>query len=262
MAGFSMTEMMVGMGLLGGVSLVGMKLMQESATNDSYVRFKAEVSKAAAIIQTNMSDQNSCKTMLVGKTLNTAQPNLSMTNRLGTATVVMLEHNKEYDGFQIPTGGIRLETSRLDSPSSRVTDVVITFQIRGRSFAKRVAGQNEQIVKRIPIKTELQPDGVTIRSCGAVLADANIEAKKQLCDSLTAGAADWTGTECRLRKVSCPFGEVPFQLTSLGSMKCIPVDQKLDPTQLFDFAPDGCSAPGATIQLLPGADGKVKAVCN
>lgn len=257
-----MTELMLAMGLMGGVSLVGMKLAQESATNDSYVRFKAEVAKAASLIQTHMSDQNSCRTMLVGKARSTSQANLSMTNRLGNATVILLEQNKEYDGFQIPAGGIRIEPSRLDSASSRVSDVVITFQIRGRSFAQRKAGQNEQIVKRIPIKTELQADGITIRSCGVVLADANLDAKKQLCDSLTAGAAIWTGTECRLKKIACPFGQVPYQLTSLGFVKCIPVDQKLDPTQIFDFAPDACSAPGASIQLSPAADGKVKAVCN
>ncbi|MES2525826.1 MAG: hypothetical protein V4598_02015 [Bdellovibrionota bacterium] len=262
-----MTEIMVAMGLLGGVSLVGMKLMQESASNDTYLRFKGEVAKATALVQSNLSDKNGCRSMLVGKDRGTSISQLTMSNKEGSATVVLLEQGKEYDGFQIPAGGIRIETSRLDSASSRVTDVVITFQIRGRSFAKRVAGQNEQIVKRIPVKTELEvsppsafPD--RIRSCGAVLADANIEAKKQLCDSLTAGAAIWTGTECRLKKVSCPFGQVPYQLTSMGYVKCIPVDQKLDPTQLFDFAPDGCSAPGAAIQLVPGADGKIKAQCN
>lgn len=251
---------MVAMGLMGGVSLIGAQLIKDNATNESNIRFKAEVAKATAIVQSHLADQNSCKGMLVGKSVGNSYPNLTIVTRTG-ATIAILKDNSDntvYDAFTIPTGGIRLEVSNLNNSKSTVTDVVISFQIRSRSFFGRKKGNIETIVKRIPVKTEM--NGTVIKSCGPVLADSNLDAKKQLCDGLGT-AATWTGTECRLNEVSCPYGQVPYQLTSLGSMICVPVDTKLDASQLFDFSVDPCGGTGK-IRLGTGADGKIKAYCD
>jgi prepilin-type N-terminal cleavage/methylation domain-containing protein len=262
--GFSMTELMVAMGLLGGVSLVGMQLFQETASNDSYLRFKSEVAKATAIIQTHLSDQNSCKTMIVGKVRQAYGAGLgftplTMVERRG-GTIILLKEG-EYDGFTIPSGGIKLETSKMESGTNTVTDLVLTFQIRGRSFKERKAGDMDTIVKRIPVRTEM--NGSTIRSCGPVVADTNADAKKQLCDSLGIKVAKWiTSTgECQLINFKCDYGQVPSQLTSLGQFECVPVQEGLDPNTFFDFSSDTCSGPGTAVQLIDNGSGKIKAQC-
>ncbi len=272
-----MTELMVGVGLLGGVSLVTMKLMQENASNDTYIRFRAEVSKATALIQTHLADPNSCKTMLVGKTrhLSPAVPagalqyfngtgNLTMTTKSGT-TMSLLQHGQTYDGFSIPTGGIILA---VNPTYGQMTDLILVFDIKKRDIAARKDGTSQRIIKKITLKTEQSPadTGTTINGCGPIVADANNEAKQILCASLTSGAAYWdtstTPPECRLRAIRCPFGQVPFQMTSLGSIQCIPVEQKIDNSEIFEFGTQPC-APGQSVKLeSTGAPAyKIRAVC-
>ncbi len=275
-SGFSMTEIMVAMGLLGGVSLVGMKLAQESTSNESYLRFKSEVAKASAIVQTYLSDPNTCRTLLVGEarldnpTIPTATGYLNgdgrivIMNKAGTANIVLLEDDTVYDGFRIPQGGILLAKSKFETTTTtKVTDLVIVFEVKSRNIAMR-GGANaypERIIKRIPIRTEHNTDG-TIKACGNVIdVDSNLEAKKSLCDNLGAAAATWDGTECRIKEAKCPLGEVPREMTSLGHFNCVPVEDKIDPSIIFDTAPATCTG-SKDIQLVTGADGKIKITCG
>ncbi len=270
--GFSLTEIMVAMGLMGGVSLVTMRLMENSASNETYIRFRGEVSKAVALISTHLNDPNSCKSILVGKTMigtpvatPVAAGNyyngdgvLRMTNRLGTATVSLLQHNQDYDGFRIPLGGISLQRNQSDTATQKLVDLILVFDVKKRDFGSRKAGANERITKKITMKVEAT--GSTITSCGPIIAEASTTAKQVLCTSLTSGAAFWDGTECRLKSIRCPYGEVPFQMTSIGSVKCVPVEQKIDTNQVFDFTQSNC-LPGQQVRLNTGTDGKIKAEC-
>lgn len=265
-----MTEILVAMGLMGGVSIVSMKLMQETSSNESYVRFKSEVSKAVSIVSTHLNDPNSCKTMIVGRprhlnaTVPTTNPaqyingtgQLTMVNKLGTASVVLLQHGQSYDGFEIPLGGIVLTTS--GTISSPLTELVIVFDIKKRDISQRKGADKDRIVKKIALRTEVDGAG-NIRGCGPIISDANLAAKRILCDSLKT-AAFWDGAECKLNAVRCPFGEVPYQMTSLGSIICVPVTDKVDPGEVFDFATDAC-LPGQSVRLTTGADGKIRADC-
>ncbi len=270
--GFSLTETLVAAGLLGGVSLVTMRLMENSAQNESYVRFRSEVSKAVAIITTHLNDPNSCKSILVGKTfLGTpvATPVsagnyyngdgvIRMTNRLGTATITLLQHNASYDGFRIPLGGISLQRNLADSATQKLVDLILVFDVKKLDVTSRKVGSNQRITKKITMKVEAS--GTTITSCGPIIAEANATAKQVLCTSLSSGAAYWDGTECRLKAIRCPYGQVPFQMTSLGSVSCVPVEQKIDPSQVFDYTIDTC-LPGQSVRLTTGAGGKIKAEC-
>jgi hypothetical protein len=268
--GFSLTEITVAIGLLGGVSLVTMKLMKDTTNNDAYLRYRAAVAQTVSLLETYTSDPQMCKTMLVGKTRtnvlddSTSPPlfggtgEITVTTKTGV-TKRLLTSNTNYPDFRIASPGIFLLKSVYDSASNPVSAIYIKFQIRDRSKLLFGTSGAKTLVKIIHVRTQLQADGVTIKSCGPLVSEGNLSAKRILCLSLK-GAATWDGTECRLNEMKCPSGQVPFQMTSLGSVSCIPVENKVDPSQVFDFSPDTCT-PGQSVRLTTGADGKIRADC-
>lgn len=263
-SGFSMTELMVGVGLLGGVSLVTMKLMQNQAQNESNLKYSAAVNRAALLVQTMMNNNQRCNEMMVGRTRNTGSAFSLQVAMTGGGTQVMLAPDTEYsEGFYIPADGIQLVTSSM---GTGVTDLVLTFKTRSLAMAKRqtvikTSTNASTITKRIPFVTELTGD--VIKSCGPVLSDSDVTAKKMMCDSLGAGAATWDNTTktCLLREMKCPAGMVPYQITSLGGMKCQNVTDPSVRDQFFDYSASTCS-PGQGVTLGAGADGKIKATCT
>lgn len=205
--GVSLTELMVGLGLLGGISLISMKAMQEQAGNESYLKWTAAVNRAAMEIQNTMNTAARCNEIFVGETReSTSWPNISSTARFcgkpdtssactyalriktGTGTYQeLLKADTEYgEGFYIPPYGIQLATS---ANGSSISELVLTFKTRNRTLRKNSASikgttatDQGTIIKRIPFVTTLS--GNMIKSCGPVVADEDLKAKEIMCRSL------------------------------------------------------------------------------
>ncbi len=255
-SGFSMTELMVGVGLLGGVSLVTMKVMQENAGNEAYLNFTAKVNSASMLIQNAMNNAGRCNEMVVGQVRGTSLPYLRI-SKGGAAYEVLLQENTEYADFFVPSSGIQLTTSTL---GSNISEIVLTFKTRRQALLKGGNASNlnkGMIVKRIPFVTELT--GTMIKSCGPVVSDADAAAKEVMCRSLGA-AATWSGGVCTLVEMKCPAGQVPSQMTSMGKVICVSVLNPNFRDTLFDYGPTTCAA-GQTVTLVAGAGGKIKAGC-
>lgn len=282
--GLSMTELMVGVGLMGGISVVTMKLMEETAQNKSHMSYTAAVNRAAMIVQNAINNESRCKEMLVGETRDAnIYPNIPGTVRIcggqggacsnslrirkGAGYEVLLQTNREYaEGFYIPPYGIQLASSPL---GAGVSELVITFRTRSRDAssnsptvqATAAAGKAGVIVKRIPFLSEFS--GGTLRSCGQVVADTDLNARRIMCQSM-GGAATWNaGTStCVLNDMRCPNpDEVPITMTSLGGLVCGPVTQTDFQDQIFNFSSSTC-APGQSVSLGTSVDGKIKAICT
>ena len=280
-SGMSMTELMVGAGLLGGISLVMMRVTQQNSANEAYMRFSASVNKAALQVQNNINNKSRCSEMLVGEVRDTTPyPGNSPTGRVcggqggacsyslrttkGTGYEVLLAADTEYaEGFYIPPYGIQLAQSSM---GAAVSELIITFKMRNRVLSKNAANIKDTaaanqgtIVKRIPFVSELA--GATLKSCGPVVSDSDLAAKEVLCRSLGA-AGTWTGSNCILREVKCPAGQVPSQMTSLGTFICISVLNNEMRDALFDYSDSTCPPGQNAISLAAGAGGKIRVVCT
>jgi hypothetical protein len=49
-------------------------------------------------------------------------------------------------------------------------------------------------------------------------------------------------------------------MTSIGKVECVPVTDKIDPSQVFDFTSSPCTGT-QSVRLTTGAGGKIKAEC-
>ncbi len=276
-----MTELMVGAGLLGGISLVMMRVTQQNSSNEAYMRFSANVNKAALQVQNNINNRTRCSEMLVGEVRDTTPyPGNSATGRVcggqggacsyslrttkGAGYEVLLAADTEYaEGFYIPPYGIQLAQSSM---GAAVTELIITFKMRNKVLSKNAANIKDTaaanqgtIVKRIPFVSELA--GTTLKSCGPVVSDSDLAAKEVLCRSLGA-AGTWTGSNCILREVKCPAGQVPSEMTSLGTFICISVLNNAMRDSLFDYSDSTCPPGQNAISLAAGAGGKIRVVCT
>ncbi len=258
--GFSLAEMMVAVGLLGGVSLVTMKVIQSQAQNQSNLKMTDAVNKASLIVQTMMSNNQRCNEMMVGKTRNNGTNYTLQIASTGGNQVFLAPLTTYAEGFR--TGSITLVTSSL---GTGVTDLVMEFFTRAKAVENRVndsdsAQYSYKITKRVSFVSELS--GNVIKSCGSVLSDSDLTAKKMMCDSLGAAAATWTSGTCVLRDMKCTVpGEVPFQFNSLGDFECMPITNSSIRNQIFNYDVSTCS-PGQGVTLGPDAGGKIKAICT
>lgn len=275
MAGMSLAEVMVGVGLLGGVSVVTMTVMKNQASNDSYLKYTAAVNKAAMQVQNSINNSSRCNEMLAGQVRDpNSWPNVSTAplsslriKKDATSWEVLLQENQEYaEGFFIPTGGIRLMTS---SNGASISELVITFKTRNRAQWKnnaRIQDMNASdqgtIIKRIPFVSMIEGGTNKLRSCGPVVADEDIRAKERMCIALGTAATWNAGTAtCTINSVNCPAGEVPIQMTSLGNLSCAPVSNAQMRDQLFDFRSTTCPA-GQGVTLTMSPEGKIMAGCT
>lgn len=275
---------------MAGISIVTMKVMEDNAGNDAFLKWTASVNQAALQIQNNINNSSRCTEMLVGELVDPAAwPSQSPTARIcgdqasgagtcsnalrirkGTGFEVLLQADTEYaEGFYIPPYGIQLATS---PNGSSIAELILTFKTRNRNMrqndptvkATSAAGRSGQVIKRIPFIVEKDTTTGRVKSCGQVVSDADVAAKEQLCKQLGI-AATWNSVTktCTLNssQFNCPAGEIPSQLSSLGKVVCVAANSVANLNEFFDFSAATCS-PGQSVTLGPGADGKIKAVCT
>lgn len=254
--GMTLPEVMIAAALMGGVALITAKLMGDQTNNEAYLKAKAEVLSTTTRIESFLNNPQQCTSMLRGKQVTVAGTSvgaagLFLTTPAGETINIIKE--AEYQAFKILANGIQLRSSVY---GDSLTDLVITFSMKGKSFFT-ASGQRD-IVKKIPIVTQLDA-AKTIVACGPVLGDSEAVGQKKMCDSL-AGAASWDGSKCILHEVKCPWGQVATQMTSLGGIVCTPLVNQVKLDELFDL--NGVDCIGKPYVQLISSSGKLKITCS
>ena len=262
--GFTLTEVLIGAALMGGVALVTAKLMGDQANNQVYLKTLASISNAVSIVENNIQNPATCRGMFAGMSLNVSPRTLGTPSLDASvlSTVTSAGVNKtilgerDYGDFKIDNNAILLQQSAI-APS--IADLMITFTPRSKSsfFASR-----STITKKISFVVSKSSSTGLIAACGSVLGDANVSAKKTFCASL-GGAAVWDGdpvNKCRLLSIKCPYGQVGTRLTSIGGIVCEDLASQVNLIDLFDTNSVNClNKPN--LQIVNSGN-KFKIICN
>lgn len=62
--GFTLPEIMISLGLLGGISIVTVRLIENQASNEAHLKAKAEIMKTTSLLKTILNDPEHCRNML------------------------------------------------------------------------------------------------------------------------------------------------------------------------------------------------------
>jgi prepilin-type N-terminal cleavage/methylation domain-containing protein len=271
--GFSLIELMVAIGLLGGISLVTMKLFQDQKANEVYIKSRAEIAKVVSLLEMTMSEPNNCRQIFAGKTKTSAGvpvPKLAVTFVDSTGVTnerILLETGtgstpKNYRDFYLLENDILLKDSPLGN--STVAELELRFRVKHRTLLSQGMANDHVVVKKIPFVVSLA-SGV-INECGPALGDANDLAKQQLCTDMGAlGAWDSVNKVCRLNQYTCPAGQVASGFTpdpSSGSLifNCVDSADQINLADFFDLTPHNCTA-GAPFSII-NSGGKFRIKCN
>lgn len=289
-SGFSLPEILVAVGLMGGISLVSMKLMDQQAGNEKVLKANAEVNKAVALVQAALSGDASCKSLLGGKTPGTTLSVLEINTTRSTDGAAVrdqiLKENTNYGAFFVPTGGIRFLPNGGVVAGNTKALLEITFWVRKNqvkaNMNTEIGTQNDnKIIKTLPIEFKAATTAApgypvgSVVSCGPVLSESNLLAKRKFCASLDPQESDtqttqaglgvsyWDGTNCRLNSMDCPWGKVPKNMTSLGGIQCVDLESQMDANSLNQIIdPTSCrtTTGNFSIQATPG--GRLRVICN
>lgn len=277
--GFSLTEVMVGVGLLGGVSIVTMKIMQDQAGNERMLRASTEVNKTISILQGAVSKPASCANMFKGIVPTAAGTNINSlrSDTAGTKWIEYLNDSKNYGAFFLQPGDIKLVLVQAGAAGATSKgELVLNFRVRKNgvqaNFTSETGSQNDNLVtKRLPIEFTADPVSGAVAGCGPVLSDANEMARIKFCQSMDPneditlneheiagkGVSYWNPTtkKCNLNSMDCPHGQVPQDMTSLGGVNCVPLEDTMDAAALQQmFTPGTCQSNGGnyTLQMVGG----------
>ena len=240
--GMTLTEVLIAAALMGGVALVTAKLMGEQTNTQAYLKTMASIASTMTMVENNIQNPDSCKAMFAGKPLNASGAFTLGTSAMDAAvltfvtptgvTKTILGEN-EYGDFSIGNNAITLIQSPI---GTSIADLKITFTPKNRSS---LLSSKQSITKKISFVVAKNASTGLISSCGAVIGDSNLSARKTFCLSL-GGAASWTGTKCTLLSVKCPYGQVGTKLTSLGGIICEDLASQVNLIDLFDTTPVSC----------------------
>jgi prepilin-type N-terminal cleavage/methylation domain-containing protein len=259
-SGFSLTEVMVAVGLLGGVSLMTMKLVEEQSKREAEMKAKGEITKALALIQSALSDRENCRVALGGNPVTGSLPQLRLEKTINGRTSVLnlLERGKNYQGFSVRASDPAAISLRPTSVTSVSGETQIELMLK---FAIGIEPPSKDITRTIPLLVQVV--GGNIVSCGAVMTATNLESMQKMCATLGT-MATWSVAEsrCILNKMACPWGRVPVRLNLLGAMDCVPAQQQIRVEDLFYINdPANCPGGGNNRFRLAARFGKLKLEC-
>jgi type II secretory pathway pseudopilin PulG len=261
--GFSLPEILVAVGLMGGVSLVMMKVMQGQSEQEYMIKAKAEITNTISLIQTTLSKPENCAKLIGGKTKNTALDNLILDVHDNNGVLIHQQNLLEKTRYKY----FRVESiDFLGHPTDlSLAGLAINFRIQkpGAKVGVNSPGSPDDpsVIKRIPIIVTLAADNTTVKGCGAVLQDVNVEAIKKMCLSL-GNLATWTSatSTCSVNPLfKCDYGFVPVQLNTTGDLVCQRLEDRVDKSEIFDFSGVDCTS--AASFRIETVNGRLKVVC-
>lgn len=246
------------MGLMGGISLVTMKLVDEQKSNEAFLKARTEIAKVTSVVKTTLNDPENCRSILSGRTLSATPATITSMQIPIKSTPgsfrQILQANTSYPGFR--TGTISVSRPAGSPPKTGV--VAIQFIVKSKNMKLWGAtGTTRTITEKIPLEVTVNATNV-ITDCGSIVSEANLTAKRKFCDSL-AGAAQWNATtnQCEYRDLRCPYGKVLVRLNSLGGPVCDDIKNKMDLNLMFD--PMRCTNTG--YYRIIEENGKLRVQC-
>jgi hypothetical protein len=271
--GFTLVETLIGVGLLGGMSLVTMKIVEIQKGNEAFMQSSLEVEKTVNIVRQAINKPKNCIEMLAGKRVNlsTAQFDMlkiSSPGQLPSTPVMtaLLKSNTNYGNFYLKDYPSKPAIDLVSTATSNLNtaDLVIRFRIKKLSllsWGSRENADDTVIEKKIPVVVTLTGDQV--KSCGPLLSDSNLAAKKAFCQTTMSTVADWNGSKCVLRRLACDKGFVPQDIKELGDLgtKCKPISEQVSVSKIFNTANPKCIITTAGVRIV-NVNGLLTLKCN
>lgn len=248
--GFTLTEIVIALGLMGGISLVTMKLMEDQVNNQKLLVTSAEVSKTMNLIGSALNDSKSCMNILGGKSVGNIAALQSTQNHAGTViSKYYLEASKNYADFRIPADGIKL--NKLTTAGQNNAELVFTFFINSKKGAtgNTASTKERSIIKKFPLNVKWNTAGTQIESCAPLISDVSNLAKEKFCDSLgTAATWDSATNTCKLNatNMKCQPGYYPKVMQNLGTVTC----QLILATDIFVDSTNNPCTVGTGVQIV------------
>lgn len=270
--GFTLPELMLAVAILGGLSVVTMKLVSEQEGNRAYMFAKSEIAMARSLVSLTLADKENCRSIMAGKKYPAVNPAVADRESLTSLTIPLktspgafkeiLRANTMYSGF-------RTREIYIDRPSGLAPDVVmlvVRFLIRSKNLeswgaASTVNASDRIIEEKFPINITKNASNI-ITDCGMVVSATNDTTRQQFCESL-GDAAQWNSTtkKCTFKDMTCPEGQVMVKVENLGTITCKTIDTQMNLDDLVDSTP--CTV-GSTKQfsLVSTPTGKIKVDCS
>ena len=277
--GFSLPELSIAIGLLGGISLITMNVISDQKSNESFVKARTQINNAVSLVKAAISDKENCRSMLSGKILATNNSIIDLSSlkvqvksRPGSSMEI-LKANTNYNGFK--TDAIKLYTgARSGVTTSPLTTSVTTnslveliqakididFRIKNKSMSKWTSSSRDRIItETIPLFLTVLKSNRTVTDCEGVLSDTNNTAKEKFCESL-GGAATWNSTtlKCTLISQTCATGQIMVKMGNLGNMQCQDIKNHINLADLFST--NECTSTGSF--RIIHESGKLKIDCT
>ncbi len=293
--GFSLTEILIALGLLGGISLVTMKLMGDQSSNQNYLKSKSEIDKTVSLVAAQLADRKRCDAFVFGKRLGAAVTKISSKLPNGEEKILLKSASPfsaqteegaeegggstvvssgpvEYGDFYMDYNSMYIEP---DPTISNLAHLVLRFRLKNSSFlkfqkegdARNKTSQDYDprsiVEKKIPIpivRNFIKP--VIIDSCGSQIGEAEARAREAFCTSLGEGFT-WNviTSECVAREINCPIGQVVTEVTSLGDYKCGNASDHVILSNIFDLDSEKSCPNGFSLQQNSTTK-KVQIRCN
>jgi prepilin-type N-terminal cleavage/methylation domain-containing protein len=272
--GFTLPELMMGVAILGGLSLVTMKLVSEQESNRTYMSGRSEISKAKSLLSLSLSDPENCRSILAGKKYPSENPAPAALEYLTSLTIPIKARPGEYKEILKSStnyGSFRTREIYIDRPTGLAPDViqlVVRFLIKSRkielwgsSNPNEIDPDDRVIEEKLMINITKNASNI-ITDCGSVVSATNIATKQQFCESL-GNAASWNAAtgKCTFNNMTCPYGQVIVKVSDLGNIICKDINQQIDLNDLVDTT--SCTV-GTTKQfsIVSTSSGKLKVDCT
>lgn len=245
---------MIGVALLGGVSLFTMHIMTEQKMNEVYTASKAEVQKTKSIIQQSLVKSDNCRSTFENHLLPIDTTGVDIDEIRTAPTIagiqkILLQSKTAYPGFKV--GKISLVRDDLgpiltsgpsDNPFPVNSHLRIEFLIKKRNSSSwNTSGStyfgigHQLIIEKIPmiVITASETDH-RIVGCKLSTDTAIQSAKEKFCKSLGALVFWDTSTNvCKFLNNTCPYGEVVVKLDNSGQIICDKIEKAMNLNDLF-----------------------------
>lgn len=296
--GFSLPEITIALGLLGGISLVTIKVMENQTNNEATLKAKAEIQKTTALLKSVLNDPVSCKKMLEGQPLSAAingetsavlppvlpPPAVNPTkaglyqNIKDQSYREILAVGSNYGRFRIAPAALNpIKFIKVTDTGTNVdaVDLSIQYNVETKSIIFRDDGNyanDKTYIEKIPLLVTFDTTTNRITDCGLVVSDAALAAKQKLCDSM-GNMTTWNTTtnRCEFNPSECTGNTIPERqarsnLDTDAVFNCVDIHTQFNVMQLFDTIDGGltrrCTSATGTYSIIAQADaddgGRVK----
>lgn len=265
-SGFSFLEIMVTVGILGGVSLVTMRLFEDQTNNEALIRSKGEIQKMIGTVRTTLKSSINCRynfNTYNRSDLYRAQrsgglpvQDLKMVYQKTPTTLgqnIFLSANKDYNEFSTDRFSLNY------SPASTGFFLELRFKYKKKSTAGKVSGNWAYVTEKMSFRFTTDSSG-KISDCGEVISAANATAQQKFCLSL-GSAAVWNSStqKCTFAQMTCPLGQVVVGLNTLGGVQCGAIKDHIKLDSLFDVST--CLNVSGKYRIIDNGLGKLKVDC-